>query len=319
MVNLFGFLLLSMAISTSTYAADCGGALIITNFIGAKIAEFKADQFELQMEAELRQAGVDMLIVEAPSVADRHKMRADQGFYYKPQWITWSRSALSRDAFLASLKSKERSRIKTKLKNSGDRITVEYAPLTVADFLRWHTIYAEDMQKKERGRVALSATWAEEKGADLKRYQRLFFRDSASQELIGGVILRPHAKDKVLQAPFAAYRDKYKNYDMPLRSFIEVMEHAVNLKYSRISYGRDTNLYGHHLSIGLMEYKASLGFEPAPERARQIFKVLNPKILNDEYFFFGLDGEQLVPLYFTKTPRALILPPGFSSPTPINL
>ncbi len=76
----------------------------------------------------------------------------------------------------------------------------------------------------------------------------------------------------------------------------------------------DTNLYGHHLTIGLMEYKASLGFTPSPSSHSRLLKVLNPDKLNRDYFIFAYESHgQLKGIHFADAPRFLTTPAGVTT------
>jgi hypothetical protein len=317
MKTLFTFLLI-LATTAPAWAQkltpECEAKLqsvIQVNFVGAKIATFKAGEYRTKMEPRLRELGVDLIYIEDPGPRDLERRTQADGFYLAPNQVIWTRPLMSAQDYMASLNSEQRRRMKGKLKTSQERVRSELGPLTEADFAEWYALYDSEVVGRERGRRVIESTWAAEKGSELQRYQRLFFRDNESGELLGGVILKVEQKTGQLQAPYGAYKHEARDFNLSIRAFAESMDIGTARGLKRLSYGMDTNLYGHHLSIGLMEYKSSLGFTPAPSRHRRFIKVLNPDKLNRDYFTFvyGQTG-QLEGHHFADTPRGLTTPEG---------
>lgn len=276
--------------------------LIQTNFIGGRIATFESGTFDPNEEVALKKARADIIFVDNPT-ENEIEMGRDNGYYLAPVNVLWTRPIVSFENFLELKKSDERSRFKSKLKRS-ENVRTEIGPITLEDFNHWYSVYEEEVVARERGRRVIEPTWAAEKGTKLKRYRKMFFYDKDSGEFLGGMILRKQDKTKTLQAPYAAYKSRARDLNLGVRAFAEAMNYGAKRGYSVLSYGSDTNLYGHHLPISLMEYKSSLGLAPTTASSKErLVKVLNPDFLNRDYFLFVFEERRMAGHHF-RTARA---------------
>ncbi len=160
---------------------------ISVNFIGAKIATFKAGEYRSRMEPQLLSMGVDLIYIEDPDDQDLRRFTQEYGFYHAPMYVIWTRPLMRFEDYLQTLNSEQRHRFKSRLKKSKGRIRSEMGPLTVKDFAEWYAIYDREIVSKDRGRRVIEPTWAVEKGAELGRYQRLFFVTTKAANFLGAL------------------------------------------------------------------------------------------------------------------------------------
>ncbi len=77
-----------------------------------------------------------------------------------------------------------------------------------------------------------------------------------------------------------------------LLMILKLVEISVAEGRARIGYGTDTNLYGHHLSMGLLAYKLSLGFTPMPKGGLELTKFVRWTSLPEPIAFYKSRSEQ---------------------------
>lgn len=286
---------------------------ISENFLGIRVARFKPYEYHVSYEQHLRDLGVDLIVIEEPSELDIEMLEDQPDYFYKPQKVKWQRMVRSLEEELKFLPSKKRSRLQSKLQRSCD-VPVELGPLTAKDFAEFYDLYETEVIGKERGRRVIDANWANSKSdVELKKYHKLFFRDPSSGQLIGAAIVKLDARNGKATIAYAAYCGEYRNRELSVRTFVEAMSLAKKLGYSTLSYGQDSNFYGHHLTPGLMQYKASLGFKVIPGKESEILKILNPQKLQDQVVFFSYvstDQLNLIACDLSVQATSMTLPEG---------
>lgn len=259
---------------------------IVTDEFGVRSAVFASGCYHPSYEKILREMKVDLLRVKQPNEWDRFLLTSTDGYFLKHERVVWSRVAEKIDSFLEKLNSKKRHTFNSKLKASESlSAKIGENPLTHSEYQKWFEIYNKEIiQGKARGRANLDSNWAADKD-DLQAYRLLSLRDKSTGELKGGAILRcDNAKNRV-QIAYAAYDQNIRDQAPGVRVFKEVMEYAKAKGYVTISHGKDNNLYGHYLSPGLFEFKASLGFEPNPTGDLEIIKVISPDKFDSNLVF----------------------------------
>lgn len=260
---------------------------LTADFTNTKIARFGAAEYRQEYEPLLKELGADIIIIHNPSIEDRQTVTSADGYFFKPEKINWRIDVNTFDTYLESLNAKRRSNLKSRLGKS-EFALIESGPLTKADFAEWYKVYDSEVAGKERGRRVIEHTWASNKKS-LAEYKKIFFRDPETKELLGGAILKISAASKKLTIAYAAYKPQGRELGLSYRTFKEAFEFASNNHLNTLSYGMDSNLYGHYLSVGLYEYKSSLGFTPHAAKSDQLVKVLNPSQLNNNYAFMAYD------------------------------
>lgn len=76
----------------------------------------------------------------------------------------------------------------------------------------------------------------------------------------------------------------------------KTLEFAKSIGYNTVSFGQDTNLYGHHLNPGLFSYKARLGLTPEPAKKADWIttKFVSFEAFGDEIVFLGKDKDMVI-------------------------
>jgi hypothetical protein len=258
----------------------------------------------------LRELGVDLIRVASPGRSDRAILHEDRGYFEKSEKLTWRMPVSSFDDYLASLNSKDRSRIKSKLSKS-ETVSAQWKPLTVSNFKTFYDLYERSVLSKERGRQALDPDWAEKKRS-LQPYKLLLYRSGPGGQAIGGAIIKTDPNLLLVTIAYAAYLPEARSHDLGVRTFAEALKHAKANSYQELSHGYDSNLYGHYLSPGLFEFKAGLGFMPRRAGGTEIIRVLNPEAFNNEALFLkGKPSGDISIQLLSDTPRAIVVPKDF--------
>jgi hypothetical protein len=289
----------------STHELEVLRAHIQEDFLGFKIARFEPRDFTPALESAVRKLGADLIVIPSPGEFDHKLFKETDGYFYQPEKIVWRLPAKSLSEYLASLTSKDRTRFQNKLQRS-EAVTYEMQEMTPDRFAEFFQIYKKEIIERERGRAAIDETWPN--NHDLLNYRAMFFRDPGTKELLGGAILKLDKKEQMATIGYAAYTDAGRPLELARRTFAEALNFANKAGFRELSYGKDQNLYGHHLSVGLMEYKAGLGFSPKPSGNKQIIKILNPAKFHNEYSFFTIEGEKLAAKHFSLAPRSVQVP-----------
>jgi hypothetical protein len=115
------------------------------------------------------------------------------------------------------------------------------------------------------------------------------------RRLAAGVMVR-RLRDR-LSAAYGAFDPTDSAHDLEHFLLMQALRLCIEERIPRLSLGRDTNLYGHHLPLGLPAYKLRLGFRPLPYEpaGRELLKVLDLAPFRGGLFFYafgpnGLEG-----------------------------
>lgn len=250
-------------------------AKISSNFIGVREAHFNPGEYQLEDEELLRLLGVGVVFIHNPSEFEKRVYDPSVGYFCKPEKIVWKRAASSWEDFLGEYNSGHRDSLQNKIGKSSE-YDAKVEPLTAADFREWLEVYKEEIIAREKGREVATEAWLQ--GKNLDNYKKVFIKDPKTKKLLGGAIIGLNKKSQIATLAYVAFKSSHSQSELALRAFKEVMDWSLANGYVILSYGQDTNLYGHHLKLDLMEFKASLGFVPQPPAQAQqhIFKILNP-------------------------------------------
>src|SRR6185369_7235513 len=126
-------------------------------------------------------------------------------------------------------------------------------------FQEWLLLYKKIISAKERGDVLLNEKYLKDKKELGKITSGIFAYQNG--KMVGGELFSD--KNGILGIGYGiAERFDELNGGLTLLMDFEFIKYAQENGYKEISFGQDTNLYGHDLSIGLITYKAKLGFTP---------------------------------------------------------
>ncbi|OGM02522.1 hypothetical protein A2115_00890 [Candidatus Woesebacteria bacterium GWA1_41_8] len=213
--------------------------------------------------------------------------KTNNGFY-RPAKIAW-RKQLSGDHILDQIPSKRtRKHIRSdekKLKEFGIGIKV-YEDLAPKLFEDWLDLYRKIISEKSKADILIDKSW-------LRKKKTLGKKVGAILATKNGVVLGGNIFSEIggiLGVGFGvAERISGLSGGLGLLLDFHFMKYAQKMGYKEISFGQDTNFYGHDLSVGLISYKAKLGFIPkaANKTYFETTYLLNYAKFPDGVFFFN--------------------------------
>ncbi len=171
---------------------------------------------------------------------------------------------------------------------------VENDENVIGEFLE---LYVREMDAKERGQKHL-LTQIQNSGLSpfefMKKTGRTGIYLRQGKDIVAGVIIQKLFN--VYSISFLAidsqFRKTYHNYNVGFFLLREVIKKSMEKGHSRLLHGVDTNLYGHHLSIGLMLAKKRYGFLPHPIRETELMKITQFSVFKFPIFFYNLNAER---------------------------
>ncbi len=217
-----------------------------------------------------------------------------KGYFYKPAKIVYHMDLPRGDGvedameqYYARFSSKQRNQFKTDVRKidealeRGDLRLVDSneEPDAIDDFLK---LYQTLIGSKERGRLPLIEAIEESRLSpkDFINQGRLgLYLKDRSGNLVGGMIVRRFSNRYSIS--YAATDRKAGFRSLQFYLMQNVMRRSIAEGLQTIAYGVDRNLYGHHLSTGLMQSKINSGFHP--EMQRNLSASLTSSRLHD-YF-----------------------------------
>lgn len=254
----------------------------VKDFLGLKVAEAYDD-----MQLKGRKS-IDADIVNFV------KLKGDIGLI-RPEKIGWSIAIKESDA-LSLIKSKKlRQHIKNWVINM-NKNDLDYEvkdTLTSNDFALWYAKYLELMSSKEKANIKINSNWLTYKEKLGKKVSAVFiYKD---KRFIGGnLIVRKDNKFTVVYGIV----EKIKTPNWSMGAIVDYLsvDYAKKLGYKKVGFGQDNNLYGYHLSKGLLQYKLNFGLSPSIKEKTQIYatKILRSDKLTNGIMFFGLKGKDKV-------------------------
>ena len=272
----------------------------ITDFLGLKILRSASSKFS---SADLKD--IDLVEIIPP---------IGIGFI-RPLKISW-RKVLDSRPMIEQIRSKRAHKhIKTdshKIEAMGIKIQ-SFAEINEIQFIQWFTFYKAKMKDKDHGRLALEKDWFSQKLKSGKKVGGVFaFK---GKEMIGGDLF--HLSNNRLSASFGVYEDlPTLAGSLGLIIDYQFLIEAQRQGYKEVSFGQDTNLYGFHLTSGLMFYKAKLGFSPVPAVKTEYTSTffVNFTKFADPIMFFVKDGDGLKLIIITKESQTeeIYLPEGIT-------
>ena len=101
---------------------------------GINSITFRPGEYSTRYEGMLRELGVDLVRIPSPARSDSAILHEAQGYFEKPQKLTWQMPIRSFDEYLENLDSKGRNRLKSKLAKSAD-VSMKLTPLTTENLI----------------------------------------------------------------------------------------------------------------------------------------------------------------------------------------
>jgi|GEM_PF-2843206 len=286
--------------------------LLIREVFDLRIAEFRKSAFPEQLrmaEADSRAHIVKILNPESRLAGEL----TSRGYFYKPSKISYELEIPQMQAnelpdqalerYYAGFKGEHRRQFRRDVRNIDEAINAGNLELIEdnGDSLEYTKeflgLYEKEMDLKARGRKPLlEAIRAEgDSPQDFIRNKRLglYLRDKTTGKIIGGIIVKKFTDRYSISyaATDSEVRREIRNIQFYLVQ--AMIKKSIENKYAKLGYGVDTNLYGHHLNIGLMYAKKHSGFKPKGVKDAELMKIVDFEVFSFPVFFynFGPSGE----------------------------
>lgn len=207
--------------------------------------------------AELQRADVD-----AYDCVYVRNQRVEGGIYASPR-VEWFMSVTA-PTLCERFVGNHRRKLKRTYEAS-EKLGMSYewvSHVNEEQYVEFLTMYRAIVGSKEHARILLD----EQSVHALRTHPLHAVRIMHNGRYIGGSLVRDYGEYYAVS--YSAYpqfsRDVLES-GVGVPVFDVVYQRSIQDGRSRVSYGMDTNLYGFHLNIGLLEYKLSIGCTPSPK------------------------------------------------------
>ncbi len=254
----------------------CPPQILLQDFLGLKVGEIPSPGY-LKSAQDL---GAD--IVNLTGI--------DEGFgYVRPDKIVW-RMDLTKNSPIACVRSK---RLKKHLKNwilNMDKYGLKHEiimQLSSKQYILWFNKIFSLLSSKEKANIKINPNWLTYKMKIGKKVGGIFLYKG--KKFLGGNIFT--YSDEKFSVGYGAV-SKIKNPNWSLGAIADFLsaECAAKLCYKSISFGKDNNLYGYHLSTGLLQYKLNFGLVPSYKSTAEIYstKIISADKFANSIAFLGV-------------------------------
>jgi len=217
-----------------------------------------------------------------------------------PNYITYFRKTDSIDNILAMLSKNKRKKIKKGMKNMEDFEIVREDEITPEMFKEWYELYKSCIEEKEeKGILLINRDWVYE-NRDSSQKLGLFLKKDG--RIIAGLLTRSFGETSFLprrlSISYSAIHKDYKGLGLNDYFNLLLIEYAKDQGYRYIARGKDTNLYGKHLSVGIPVFKTALGYEMIPVKTEPkiLIKFNDLKKFGEKVFFLSFceDSKKMI-------------------------
>jgi hypothetical protein len=227
--------------------------------------------------------------------------------YVRPLKVAWRAYIASYPDLFQFIKA---DRLKKSLKKwfkeyPQEGISIEYIrDLSATQYEMWLAKYTGLLLQKDRPNLKLTQEWYQEKKGKNKELRAVFlYQDGA---FIGGNICTIEA-DRLSVGYGVVEKREGTSYNMGAFVDFATLLFARELGKGIVSFGQDTNLYGFHLSLGLLSYKCRFGLtaEPVLKNGLVTTKFVHFEHLKDTIAFVSITDSKttITVLYTGEEPR----------------
>tara|TARA_Y100000310_G_scaffold186269_1_gene186412 strand:+ start:64740 stop:65660 length:921 start_codon:yes stop_codon:yes gene_type:complete len=229
-----------------------------------------------------------------------------KGFFFMPNKITYSRKTAKIGDVLNNLSKNKRKKINKIIKDLDKLELVKEKTIKESSFKEWYKLYVSNLKSKKHGIIIIDENWW---CKDLDKYEKVGIFFKKENKIIAGIVSRSFPKNeffpKRMSISFSAIDNEFKNKGVNDYLNILMIDFANECGYDYIFRGKDTNLYGKHLSSGIPIFKTSLGYDIMPVKKEQnmLIKFNNLDDFNDVIFFvsYAKDSDRLIGNLILKT------------------
>lgn len=212
-----------------------------------------------------------------------------KGFFFIPNKIIYIRRTDNFENIIKNLTKNKQKKIRKSIKNIQDLELIKENPVKKETFRGWYKeVYIPFIKSKGLGIIIVDENWCSKNLTKHKTYG-IFFKKKG--EIIAGIVGKNYKKDdylpKRLSISLSAIKEEFKHLGINDYLNILMINFAYEQGYTYISRGKDTNLYGKHLSSGIPIFKTSLGYEILPYKKipNILIKFNNLNNFNNPIFF----------------------------------
>ncbi|MDD5178616.1 MAG: hypothetical protein PHT54_05060, partial [Candidatus Nanoarchaeia archaeon] len=216
----------------------------------------------------------------------------EKGFFFMPNKITYIKKTDSIENILNNLTKNKRKKVKKAINKSEGIEIIKERPLKEESFKEWFKLYIENLENKKYPKILATSDWWEKDLNDCEKIGLFLKKDN---KIISGIVARSKEKDLLprrMSISFSATKEEFK--DTGLYDYLNVLAitFANEIGYEHIERGKDTNLYGKHLSTGIPIFKTSLGFEikAVKDKPDILIKFNSIDEFEDKIFFVSYSG-----------------------------
>ncbi|NOR84794.1 hypothetical protein GQ473_01635 [archaeon] len=223
------------------------------------------------------------------------------GFFFMPNKITYARkTSKTIESVLSLLSKNKRKKINKLIKNIDKTEIITEYPVSEKTYVEWYdSIYVPAVKSKSKGIILTERSWWT-KDTDKCEKIGVFYKKNG--KIMAGLVARSFTKDsdspKRMSISYSAINDEVKKEGINDYLNLLMIVFAKACSYDYIYRGKDTNLYGKHLSSGIPIFKLSLGYEiiPVKKSKDMLLKFNNLDDFEDTIFFvsYAKDSKKLI-------------------------
>ena len=198
------------------------------------------------------------------------------------------------DRYWQNLPGRLRNNLKRKYRRGETQIAVKLKfNIAAKDFLTWYERYRNEVKHKPFGRDVVKNP-----AGYFKNHQNLVLGNILGKDdgkVIGGAIMA--LAENQLRYKLAWYSQEARKHNAGYYLVLECIKWAINHQLGEFSFGRDTNLYGGHLSLGLHQFKTAFASRPVVPANGVIKNIaVNPAVNRKQkpFLFYTLEGQDLM-------------------------
>ncbi|HLE48409.1 MAG TPA: ATP-grasp domain-containing protein [Patescibacteria group bacterium] len=171
--------------------------------------------------------------------------------------------------------------------------------ITQEEFTQWYDKFLTILSSKEKANIRITKSWLKEKKIKAKKTGAVFIYKGNT--LLGGNLFI-YGEESLLVGFGAVEKTDTPKWSLGAIVDFICVKHAMETGMKKVSFGIDTNLYGHHLSTGLLTYKLNFGLTPTYKETADLIstKFMNMNKFEDYICFLGIKDGKIV-FYLIKT------------------
>jgi hypothetical protein len=198
----------------------------------------------------------------------------------------------SLNSWVSKKPSKVRCSLNKVVKNLNN-YNLNIEPLTPELLDEWYIGYKSFLNEIPHG---IDRVDTQRVKTSIGEYTLVISRDSENV-IQGGAILKKI--EEKLSYSYAWYSDEFKKVGGSTACIIKSIEYAIANEFNIFTLGMDTNLYGGHLSLGLLHYKSSL-MDAHKMRDAAMYKIFVNPNTQKSFCYFLIEDDKLKKIHVNQ-------------------